>query len=365
MEFNQNLRKDEYIQLKLREIYRKYGYLPYRMGRFEEYELYMRNRNFLRNDRILTFTDTDGKLRAMKPDITLSIVRDYDGTGLQKLCYSESVFRPGNSGFRQIEQSGLECIGKLDPYLEGEVLMLAVKSLKTIGEGYLLDISHVGFVSALADQYLDSISTMDILKELARKNADGIRKICAETGIDKEITDIFIRMSESYGPAEEMLNIIKDMVRNSDMEKALKELSDTVKILREFEPDGKIMIDLSMADDRNYYSGLIFRGMTEGIPEYVLSGGRYDKLLKRMGKEGNAIGFAVYLDLLGDMDENRDRNDCDILLIRKDTDDPRDIVKAVDELIARGLSVRVEKEQANIRCEKVAELKDGALRIYE
>ena len=172
-------------------------------------------------------------------------------------------------------------------------------------------------------------------------------------------------MSASYGPAEEMLNIMKDMVRNSDMEKALKELSDTVKILREFEPDGKIMIDLSMADDRNYYSGLIFRGMTEGIPEYVLSGGRYDNLLKRMGKEGNAIGFAVYLDLLGDMDERRGRKDCDILLIRKDTDDPKDIVKAVDELIAKGLSVRVEKEQGNIRYEKAAELKDRALRIYD
>ncbi len=361
-----DLRKDEYIQLKLRELYRQFGYLPYRMNRFEEYELYMRNRNFLRSDRILTFTDTDGKLRAMKPDITLSIVRDYyAGSDLMKLCYSESVFRPGNSGFRQIEQSGLECIGELDPYLESEVLMLAIRSLKEIGKEYLLDISHVGFISSLLDQYLDTVASRELLRELERKNTDGIRKICSEASLPQDISDLFISMSESYGEAKDMLGKMKGMVRNQGMEQALSELTETVELLYEFEPQGKVMIDLSMADDRSYYSGLIFRGMTEGIPEYVLSGGRYDNLLKRMSKEGNAIGFAVYLDLLGDMDESRDRKDCDILLIRKDTDDPKDIVKAVDELIAKGLSVRVEKEQGRIRYEKMAELRDGALRIYE
>ena len=84
-----------------------------------------------------------------------------------------------------------------------------------------------------------------------------------------------------------------------------------------------------------------------------------------MGKEGNAIGFAVYLDLLGDMDDSMDRKDCDLLLVRKDSDDPKDIVKAVKELIDKGLSVRVEKEQGNIRYGKKAELIDGALKIYE
>ncbi|MBE7014067.1 MAG: hypothetical protein E7419_02530, partial [Ruminococcaceae bacterium] len=35
-----------------------------------------------------------------------------------------------------------------------------------------------------------------------------------------------------------------------------------------------------------------------GVPEGVLSGGQYDKLMNKMGKKSNAIGFAVYLDVL-------------------------------------------------------------------
>ena len=113
----------------LRNLYRSFGYLPYRMGKFEEYELYAQNKSFLRSDRILTFTDTDGRLLALRPDVTLSIVRNYNGEALQKLFYHEAVFRPSPSGFREIRQCGLECIGQIDSYQQSEVLVRAARSL--------------------------------------------------------------------------------------------------------------------------------------------------------------------------------------------------------------------------------------------
>ncbi|HJJ46516.1 MAG TPA: hypothetical protein O0Y17_05505, partial [Methanocorpusculum sp.] len=66
----QALLSEEKTILKLRTLYRRYGYLPYKMNRFEEYDLYVRNKDFLVSDSIITFTDTGGKLMALKPDVT-------------------------------------------------------------------------------------------------------------------------------------------------------------------------------------------------------------------------------------------------------------------------------------------------------
>ena len=103
---------------RLSQIYQDFGYQAYAMSKFEEYELYLRNKEFLVSDRVLTFTDTDGRLMALKPDVTLSIIKNTSDrdSGVQKLYYHEHVYRPGKNeqGFREIMQIGLECMGKVD-----------------------------------------------------------------------------------------------------------------------------------------------------------------------------------------------------------------------------------------------------------
>ena len=75
MRLEEILKREELAMLKLRELYRRYGYTQYKMSKFEPYDLYVRNKSFLVSENILTFTDTDGKLMALKPDVTLSIDR--------------------------------------------------------------------------------------------------------------------------------------------------------------------------------------------------------------------------------------------------------------------------------------------------
>ena len=104
------------IEQRLQALYAGCGYQPFRVKKFERYELYSENRRFLTTEKVLTFTNTDGRLMAMKPDVTLSIVQDTQPEGLRKVFYRENVYReqrPGE-GFREIPQTGLECIGALD-----------------------------------------------------------------------------------------------------------------------------------------------------------------------------------------------------------------------------------------------------------
>ncbi|MGN1418565.1 MAG: ATP phosphoribosyltransferase regulatory subunit, partial [Acutalibacteraceae bacterium] len=124
------LKNEERAVFALRSLYSKHGYLPYKMSKFEEYDLYVRNKDFLVSDSIITFNDKDGKLLALKPDVTLSIVKNTDDDPLckQKLFYNENVYRVSGSthSYKEIMQTGLECIGDIDLYDMTEVLLLAL-----------------------------------------------------------------------------------------------------------------------------------------------------------------------------------------------------------------------------------------------
>ena len=77
MQINDELmQRSERIVLGLQQMYLDAGYTPYRMSKFEEYDLYADNKDFLISDNVITFTDTSGRLMALKPDVTLSIVKN-------------------------------------------------------------------------------------------------------------------------------------------------------------------------------------------------------------------------------------------------------------------------------------------------
>ena len=138
------LQEDEKIIFALRELFSNYGYSPYRMSKFEEYDLYARNKDFLVSDNVITFTDTNGKLLALKPDVTLSIIKNSkdDPEQIQKLFYNENVYRvsKGTGMFREIMQIGLECFGNIDSAALCEVITLACKSLNSFSDNEELSI---------------------------------------------------------------------------------------------------------------------------------------------------------------------------------------------------------------------------------
>ncbi|MBQ7333329.1 MAG: ATP phosphoribosyltransferase regulatory subunit [Clostridia bacterium] len=108
------LKNEERAVFALRSLYRQYGYLPYKMSKFEEYDLYVRNKDFLVSDSVITFNDTNGRLLALKPDVTLSIIKNSvtDNSYKQKLYYNENVYRISESThqYKEIMQTGIECI---------------------------------------------------------------------------------------------------------------------------------------------------------------------------------------------------------------------------------------------------------------
>lgn len=355
-------RADERGGLQLRELYHRHGYLPYRMSKFEPYDLYVKNRSFLVSENILTFTDTDGRLMALKPDVTLSIVKNAQppAGALEKVYYHENVYRTTSAGlgFREIMQTGLECIGALDLTAMGEVLKLAAESLGLLGGGaYLLDLGHTGLVSGLLEGVRDNSVREQLLAELGRKNAPAIDRLCAQAGVERELAERLCGLSRLYGPPAQVLPELEALAGGARA--ALEELKGLCRIMESLGLSEGLRLDFSIANDMRYYNGIIFRGYLPGLASGVLAGGRYDNLLRRMGKTGQAIGFAVYLDQLERLGAGGEY-DVDTLLLYGPEADPAEVARRAASLLSGGKSVRVEREvPQGLRWKELVRFEEG------
>lgn len=296
MELN-DLSRSEQAIFALRSLYRRYGFSAYKMSRFEEYDLYLRNKDFLQSQEIITFADRNGRLLAMKPDVTLSIIKNASGDGVQKLYYNENVYRvdKGTHAYQEIMQSGVECVGDLKARDIAEVAVLAVKSLALLGDSFVLDISHMGIIQALLEETdLPEPDRQAALRCMQQKNAHELALVLEKGGCAAAAAEKLCDALNCCGSAHQVLPALKKLLQCD----ALEELALICGALADAGFADRVRIDLSVGSDMKYYSGLVFRGYIEGIADNILSGGQYDKLLRKMGKQGSAIGFALNVQLL-------------------------------------------------------------------
>lgn len=354
MKLDDNILKiEEKIMYELRSLYHKSGYAPFKMSRFEEYDMYVKNKSYISDTDIVTFTDLTGKLLALKPDVTLSIIKNYKPVkgSISKVYYNENVYRTDRTTheINEIMQTGIECMGDISMLDECEVILLAVKSLEAISENYILDISSAKILNGLLDASgADSDTRKSIIKLFASKNTPALTSLCAECGIGGAISDIMIKLCSLSGKATEKIQDLEKLCINRDMTDACNELKVLINALSECVGADKLNLDFSIISNANYYSGVVFRGYVDKLPESVLSGGRYDNLIKSMGKKGSAIGFAVYSDMLERLDERVKEYDCDVLLTYEDGVTYAEINSAAEKFKADGLSVNVQKTDCGV-----------------
>lgn len=334
------LKPAEILKLKLRALYEKYGYCKYEMSRFEEYGLYLKNRNFLINDAVITFTDLDGRLLALKPDVTLSIVK-HSGEKEQRVYYTENVYRPdrANRSFKEIEQVGLERIGVLDAYSIGEVVALAGKSLKLISDESLLEMGHCGFITGLLKTVTNDIRIRaELARLIAEKNVNGIENLVAASNISAIYLNVLKNVPFLSGSFSEVIERAKELCLCNEMHAALEELEQLGKVLVVHDGLCDTRLDLSLFGKEDYYNGVVFSGYIKGLPFRVLSGGRYDALLGRLGKSGGALGFAIYLDELEYMYDSSDNGKFTVVRYA-DHDDITHFTSFINKLTAEGKKV--------------------------
>lgn len=364
-----NLKDEERVTFQLRKLFEHHGYKKVRVHKFEEYSLYIDNKNFLKTENIITFMDLDGKLLALRPDVTLSIVKNLDAQktdSFEKLYYLEKVYRLSrqNREYKEIGQMGLECIGKIDEYATIEVIRLAVKSLGAISENYLLDISHMGFLSGLLEGIaIDEQSKYELAKCIRAKNIYELKTRLDKIKLSDFYKDKLLQIPQLYGDFNKVLLSAQPLVVNDTMQKALDELKTLYTAFEGTPLSQKLNLDISIVNDLDYYNGIIFQGYVENIPKAVLAGGQYDNLLHKLGKDKGAIGFAVYLDELEQFYRRDISNDADVLVLYDTIDNYKEFLALIEDKIAQGLRVRVERvKPQGLRCKTILRYANGKLK---
>ena len=341
-----NMRKKDLVLLNIRKMYDSYGYKKISLPSFEEYDLYNENKDFI-NRNVLSVMSPNGKLLALRPDITLSVAKKVSkdqSLKYSKIYYQENTYNLTKYvGYEEDEQLGIELIGKESTFLDFEIINLAVKSLDIINKKSMIVLSHAGFISSVFENFdLEYETKEQILDCINRKNSHDIQKILKKNEhISENVKKLIYKIPELSGNLE---NIEKELLKyeiNGNTKKILSELKQLNSLLMKFYKKSKIIFDFSVVKNLNYYNGIILQGYIEGFPNVILTGGRYDKLFEKFGVDTGAVGFAILTDGLKGYYKDTDKKDFEVL-IAYDNSDFEKLVEIVNDFQKKGLRVRTE-----------------------
>ena len=340
------LQRDEIVTLELRGLYEQLGYRKYKMGRFEEYRLYVENKDFLGSDKVISFTDLDGRLLALKPDVTLSIIKNSKATrkDSEKLYYIENVYRESKEShtYQEIHQMGLEFIGDVDRYGVVEVLSLAAQSLKAVSPDYLLEISHMSFVVEFLNKLEISENVkFKLLKLIRNKNVSGLKKTALAEKLTEKEREVLLAIPNLYGDVGKTIKAAKALAIYPEMLRSVEELEEVLVLLKVAGHRGNCQIDFSMINDIDYYNGIVFRGYVKELARLVLAGGQYDLAMKRFGKDVDAIGFALYLNEVSRINGKKGATDVDSIFLYAEDADLSSLIKEVQKEQKKGKRIWV------------------------
>ena len=341
-----NMSKKNLVLLNIRKMYDSYGYKKISLPSFEEYDLYNENKDFIDRN-VLTVMSPNGKLLALRPDITLSVAKKVSkdqSLKYSKIYYQENTYNLTKYvGYEENEQLGIELIGKESTFLDFEIINLAIKSLDIINKKSMIVLSHAGFISSIFENFdLEYEIKEEIFDCINRKNSHDIQKTLENNKyISENVKKLIYKIPELSGNLE---NVEKKLLKydiNDNTKKILSELKQLNSLLMKFYKKSKIIFDFSIVKNLNYYNGIILQGYIENFPNVILTGGRYDKLFEKFGVDTGAVGFAILTDGLKGYYKDTDKKDFEVLIAYDDSNFEK-LVEIVNDFQKRGLRVRTE-----------------------
>ena len=293
------------LQRDIEGILDKWGYEEIVTPTIEFYQTFNTGFENLEEEDVYKFIDSNGKILVLRPDMTVPIARviatkfkNIDET--VRLRYSADVFRVHESlGGKKNEYTdcGIELIGLKAEESDLEILVTALDTLKLIKNSeYKLEIGNIDFFNSAIKRARFTDEERDKLADLIdRKSIKELEDYVDELETIKECKEFLKQLPLLFG-GREIFEKAKPYAFNLELKHSIEYLEKLADGLEELGYSDKVTFDLGMVPRLDYYSGIIFKGYTTGVGTTVLSGGRYDKLIAKFGKDVPAIGFSINID---------------------------------------------------------------------
>lgn len=291
---------------KLTKMFEMRGHREVKTPMLEFYDVFDSASAYFPQEEMYKLIDNRGRLMVVRPDCTVPIAR-MTATRLKnqpkplRLYYHQDIMRvnPDMRGqSNEVTQVGAEVIGVSSYLSDLEVVSMAAQCLKELcGDNFSLEICQIGFFKAV----MGALEAPDREKEEIRrviesKNFAALGDLLEPYG-DDPAARALKALPRLFG-GKEVLEEASQLFQNQATREALDYLSQLLDDLESLGLGDRIMVDLGLVNEADYYTGVIFRGYMAGAGTAVLSGGRYDTLAEQFGQALPATGFAVDIDQL-------------------------------------------------------------------
>ncbi len=295
------------VQKKIQNVFRLYGYQDIETPVFEFFDIFKKERGSAGTREMYKFFDRENNTLVLRPDITPSIARCVakyfrEETGPLRLCYLGSAYSNTVSyrgRLHETTQTGVELIGDNTSDGDGEMIALVIDALKAAGlQEFQVELGQVDFFRGLVEEAGMDGETQEQLRELIEnKNFFGVEELLSRQSMSEEQKQVFLKLPELFGNIEQ-IRLASTLTSNQRALRAIDRLERVQEILDIYGLGDYVSYDLGMLSKYSYYTGIIFKAYTYGTGEYLVTGGRYDKLLIQFGKDAPAVGFAIVVDQL-------------------------------------------------------------------
>lgn len=291
---------------KLRELFNTYGYKEIETPGIEYMDVYT-DGDFVDAEELYKLVDKKGRLISARYDGTIPAAR-FAATIMKdvnpplRLCYIENMYRfdqIGGGKQSEFTQAGVELLGASGSLSEAEVIALAIRACLAIGVNDLqISIGQVKLFEGVMRQLGVSKEQAELIKDaIDSKDLVSLDRIARELMLSDFDKETILMLVELQG-GQEVIDKLMARVADEGAIAALKNIAEVLKILDEYGYAKYVTVDFGLLGSLDYYTGMIFKGFTYEVGFPIVSGGRYDNVMKTFGRELESVGFSMSLSLV-------------------------------------------------------------------
>lgn len=285
------------------------GFLEIQPPTIEFYDVFSTHSGTIKQETMFKFFDHQGRILVLRPDFTTSVARISATKPIQlpkpwKFSYIGNVFRfdetgDGKLNQKEFTQAGIEILGASQPEADAEVIATIIDVIRLSGiEEFQIEIGQVEFFKGLMEEAKFSEEESEKVRSLIEnKDYLGLENELNSKNLPEKLRETIMQIPEMFGSLEVIDNVY-EKIGNQRSRDALNNLRSICDILEHYGVSSYISIDLGMVQSIDYYTGMIFRGLTYGVGSTICGGGRYDNLTSEFGESIPATGGAVGINRL-------------------------------------------------------------------
>lgn len=303
----QECKTKKHIEYSIRKTLNIWSYDEIETPSIEYYDVFSDDSDLTPQEMMFKFFDQNGRILVLRPDMTIPVARlaatKYkDVSGPLRFCYIGNTFRYNESGGgrqKEFTQAGAEILGEPGPNADAEVICTAIDCVLQTGlQNFKIDIGQVEFFKGLMEQAgFDQEISDKVRVFIEKKDYPGMDEVVKNIEMNEELKSMILNIPSYFGglslPDELLKSNLSERCKN-----ALNNLKQIIEIIKDYGYERYVSVDLGMVQSLNYYTGVIFKGFTHGVGFPIISGGRYDRLVSKFGKEMPATGFSTGINLL-------------------------------------------------------------------